>query len=130
MWIKWLRRPFLQIGIIPVYNEKMLQKTSIDNPAFLHLRPTCSSPPIMNLAEAPLKTTWRVLRIKPTETAPERASHLQELGFLPGELVAVLARGFPGHDPLVVRVGLSTFALRRDEALSVLLELKDAPENA
>jgi ferrous iron transport protein A len=80
----------------------------------------------MNLAEAPLNTTWRVLRISPTEASPERANHLEELGFLPGELVSVLVHGFPGKDPLVVRVGLSTFALRRDEALSVLLETKDA----
>ena len=47
---------------------------------------------------------------------------MEEVGFLPGELVSVLAHGFPGQDPLVVRVGLSTFALRRDEASSVLLE--------
>ena len=80
----------------------------------------------MNLAEAPLNTTWRVLQIAPSETSPERANHLEEVGFLPGELVSVLAHGFPGQDPLVVRVGLSTFALRRDEALSVLLEAKDA----
>ena len=80
----------------------------------------------MNLAEAPLNTTWRVLRINPTEASSERASQLEEVGFLPGELVSVLAHGFPGQDPLVVRVGLSTFALRRDEALSVLLEAKDA----
>jgi len=82
--------------------------------------------PIMNLAQAPLKTTWRVLRITPTEAFPERASQLEEIGFLPGELVSVIAHGFPGQDPLVVRVGLSTFALRRDEAMSVLLESKDA----
>ena len=79
----------------------------------------------MNLAQAPLNTTWRVLRVNPTEASPERASQLEEVGFLPGELVSVLAHGFPGQDPLVVRVGLSTFALRRDEALSVLLEAKD-----
>jgi len=80
----------------------------------------------MNLAEAPLNTTWRVLRVNSSEASPERANHLEEIGFLPGELVSVLAHGFPGQDPLVVRVGLSTFALRRDEALSVLLETKDA----
>jgi ferrous iron transport protein A len=80
----------------------------------------------MNLAEAPLKTTWRVLHITPTELVPERASQLEELGFLPGELVCVLACGFPGNDPLVVRVGLSTFALRRDEALCVKLQTKES----
>jgi ferrous iron transport protein A len=116
--------------MIPVYNQFMSYPSSIASPALLDLRPSCPSRPIMTLAETPLNTTWRVLRIKSTEAAPERTGQLEELGFLPGELVAVLARGFPGHDPLVVRVGLSTFALRRDEALSVLLEMKDAPFDA
>jgi ferrous iron transport protein A len=34
----------------------------------------------------------------------------------------VMARGLPGADPLVVRVGNSTFALRRAEAACVHLE--------
>jgi ferrous iron transport protein A len=47
---------------------------------------------------------------------PER---LEEIGFLPGERVVVLRRGVPGGDPLAVRVGHSTFALRRAEAACV-----------
>ncbi len=43
---------------------------------------------------------------------PER---LAELGFLAGERVRVLARA-PFGDPLAVRVGSGTFALRRAEA--------------
>lgn len=41
---------------------------------------------------------------------------LVEIGFLPGEPVQVMARGFPMADPLAVRVGHSTFALRAHEA--------------
>jgi ferrous iron transport protein A len=44
---------------------------------------------------------------------------LEELGFLPGERVLVLTRGVPGGEPLAVRVGHSTFALRRAEAACV-----------
>ena len=44
---------------------------------------------------------------------------LKELGFLPGESVRVLHRGFPGGDPLAVRIGNATFALRRHEAALV-----------
>lgn len=44
---------------------------------------------------------------------------LLEIGFLPGEPVRVMARGFPGGDPLAVRVGQATFALRRYEAALV-----------
>ncbi len=50
---------------------------------------------------------------------PDWASWLAEIGFLPGEAVQVIARGAPGGDPLVVRIGDSTFALRRAEAACV-----------
>ena len=45
-----------------------------------------------------------------------------EIGFIPGEPVEVLHRGFFGGEPIAVRVGHSTFALRRFEAalISVL----------
>jgi len=54
--------------------------------------------------------------------APEWAQWLDEIGFFPGERVMVMARGIPGGDPLVVRVGNSTFALRRAEAACIALE--------
>jgi ferrous iron transport protein A len=41
---------------------------------------------------------------------------LADLGFLPGEHVHVLARGPLGGEPVAVRVGTATFALRRLEA--------------
>ncbi|MEO7496386.1 MAG: FeoA family protein [Massilia sp.] len=41
---------------------------------------------------------------------------LMELGFVPGETIRMLRRGLPGGDPLAVKVGESTFALRRFEA--------------
>jgi ferrous iron transport protein A len=41
---------------------------------------------------------------------------LMELGFVPGERVQVLRRVFFGHGPLAVRVGTSTFAMRRLES--------------
>ncbi len=58
-----------------------------------------------------------------------QAARLAELGFLPGEPARVLRRGPFGGDPLAVRVGASTFALRRAEAAGVLVEAwaEDAP---
>ena len=53
---------------------------------------------------------------------PELLRRLGEIGFLPGERVRVLARGVPGGTPLAVRVGTSTFALRRAEARCVQVE--------
>ncbi|MCB0763989.1 MAG: FeoA family protein [Flavobacteriales bacterium] len=41
---------------------------------------------------------------------------LVELGFVPDERVCVVAMGIPGREPMAVRVGGSTFALRRHEA--------------
>lgn len=48
---------------------------------------------------------------------------LMEIGFLPGEPVSVIACGFPGTDPLAVRVGQATFALRRHEAAQILVHV-------
>ncbi len=49
----------------------------------------------------------------------ELVLRLLEIGFLPGEHVRVIAQGFPGRDPLAVRVGHTTFALRGHEAALV-----------
>lgn len=53
---------------------------------------------------------------------------LLEIGFLPGERVRVMARSFPAGDPLAVRVGRSTFALRRREA--ALIRISTTPPAA
>jgi len=51
----------------------------------------------------------------------EIALRLFEIGFVDGERVRVVARGYPGGDPLAVRVGDTMFALRRFEAERVLV---------
>jgi len=50
---------------------------------------------------------------------PDCDRQLNELGFFAGEQVMVLRRLMPGADPLVVRIGMSTFALRSAEAALV-----------
>jgi Fe2+ transport system protein FeoA len=52
---------------------------------------------------------------------------LIELGFVHGEHVEVIAQAMPGGDPFVVRVGTTTFALRRREVESVWVEPAPAP---
>ncbi len=47
---------------------------------------------------------------------------LLELGFVPGEEVEVVEEIWPGGDPMAVRVGNTTFALRRREAGAVLVD--------
>jgi ferrous iron transport protein A len=49
---------------------------------------------------------------------------LMELGFVPGEQVQVLRRVMAGRGPLAVRVGTSTFAMRKLE--SSLIEVVPA----
>jgi ferrous iron transport protein A len=49
----------------------------------------------------------------------DRLLRLTEIGFVPGERVRVVAHGFPGCEPVAVRIGHTTFALRRHEAALV-----------
>lgn len=72
-----------------------------------------------SLADAALDEVLTVSQVVAPPGAPEWAAQLEDIGFLAGERVAVTARGFPGGDPLVVRIGLSTFALRLVEAACV-----------
>jgi len=46
-------------------------------------------------------------------------ARLRDLGFVAGAHCQVIARMWPAGDPLVVRIGGSTFALRRAEAAAV-----------
>lgn len=51
-----------------------------------------------------------------THADPQLTRRLMEIGFIPGEPLQVLHRGFFGGEPIAVRIGHSTFALRRFEA--------------
>ena len=79
----------------------------------------------LTLQRQPTGRAATVQRVVAPAHAPDWALRLAELGFIPGERVMITARGFPGGDPLAVRVGDSTFALRRAEAACVHL----APES-
>ncbi|HEY1058590.1 MAG TPA: FeoA family protein [Limnobacter sp.] len=74
---------------------------------------------IQGLHDIDLHVPKVVVSVCAPEQSPEWAAWLYEIGFIPGETVVVLTRGMPGSDPLVVRVGDSTFALRRAEAACV-----------
>ena len=61
----------------------------------------------------------RVVSLSAPVVAPEWLHWLEDLGFIVGEIVTVTGRSGIGGDPLVVRVGASTFALKRAEAQCV-----------
>jgi len=71
------------------------------------------------LSHWPAHQPATVLSITPPSGAPEWARWLEEIGFIPGERVQIMTRAMPGGDPLVVRVGDSTFALREAEAACI-----------
>lgn len=79
-----------------------------------------------NLALLPLGSRATVLAVTAPAHAPQWASMLEELGFAPGEPVALLARAALGGDPIVARVGVSTFALRLAEASCVHVQPVEA----
>jgi ferrous iron transport protein A len=54
---------------------------------------------------------------------------LLELGFVPGEALEVVEEIWPGADPMAIRLGNTTFALRRREALAVMVEPQPARDD-
>lgn len=71
------------------------------------------------LDQAPIGTGLTVQAVQAPAEAPEWGPWLEQIGFVPGEPVRLMARAALGGDPLVVRIGLSTFALRKAEAACI-----------
>ena len=84
--------------------------------------------PVIGLHELPRDIEADVVDLLPVEAGqdPGLVLRLLEIGLLPGEGVRVIAQGFPGGDPLAVRVGHTTFALRRHEASLVRVRPRSA----
>jgi len=80
-----------------------------------------ASPMDMKLSELKTGARARVVSVAPAEGASpqELGRRLAELGFLPGEAVRVVARGLLSREPIAVRVGTGTFALRLFEAACI-----------
>lgn len=84
--------------------------------------------PAVGLDTLPRHVPALVSALLPARDAAQQdvVLRLMEIGFLPGEPVRVVANGFPGGDPIAVRVGQATFALRRHEAALVQVHREDA----
>jgi ferrous iron transport protein A len=76
------------------------------------------SEPTISLCELERGVTATVAAIgsPATEQDRELVLRLIEIGFVPGETLRVIAHGQPGNEPIAVRLGGTTFALRRLEA--------------
>ena len=77
----------------------------------------------MTLDQLANNITMQVKSVRSFPELPETPHQLEEIGFIAGESVTILRRNPVGGDPLMVRIGLSTFALRKKEAS--LIELED-----
>lgn len=77
----------------------------------------------MNLEEILPGVSARVKKIATQgDQRDDIRGQLEDIGFLPGERVEVLRKGFLGQGPILIRVGSSTFALRDSEARMVEVE--------
>ncbi len=73
----------------------------------------------MRLSELPKGARVVVHAVDDAHPADPIARRLRDLGFMPGEVVRVVARAPMGGDPMLIQIGSTRFALRRNEAARV-----------
>lgn len=80
----------------------------------------------MKLADLAIGAEARVVSVSAADGSAslELGRRLAELGFLPGERLRIVARGFFGKEPIAVRIGTGTFALRLFEAACIRVALE------
>lgn len=77
-------------------------------------------PKEMTLDHAGTGEILEVLDIQAPEQVKNQWSQwFEAIGLCKGETIKIMSRGLIGGNPLAVRIGQSTFALRRDEAACI-----------
>jgi ferrous iron transport protein A len=89
--------------------------------------PMTLAPTLTTLDALAAGKSGTVIHVSPTapgllDDGVDLARRLMELGFVPGERIRMLKRGMPGGDPLAIKVGNATFALRRFEAACISIQ--------
>ncbi len=74
---------------------------------------------IISLLALPRHQMGRVIQVDDCTPDDRVSRRLRELGFVPGETVRVVATGPMGAEPVLIQVGYTRFALRRQEAARV-----------
>ena len=97
---------------------------TMDDGAAARLHPREGRPPSLGLDVLPLNSPAVVSGLLPAQDSQEHSVLLRllEIGFMPGDTVRVVARGGLGGDPIAVRIGQATFALRHKEAAMVQVQ--------
>jgi ferrous iron transport protein A len=85
-----------------------------------------TSKPTIALGEASVGFRGRIRQLSVDDVrtglpGPELERRLIELGFVEGADVELLHQGLFGRDPIAVRVADATIALRRGEAMAILV---------
>ena len=80
----------------------------------------------MRLSDLPKGATAVVDRVDDAHAADPIAQRLRDLGFVAGEPVRLVAVGPMGADPLLIQIGSTRFALRRNEAARVWVNVEAA----
>ena len=85
------------------------------------------APTLIKLDALAAGKSGTVIHIAPTvpgqlDDGVDLARRLVEMGVVPGERIRMLKRGLPGGDPLAIKVGNATFALRRFEAARISIQ--------
>jgi ferrous iron transport protein A len=75
----------------------------------------------MRLSDLSPGTSATVVQVDDVTASDPIASRLRDLGFVDGEVVRLVTRGPLGGEPLLVQVGFTRFALRKAEALRVVV---------
>jgi ferrous iron transport protein A len=109
-----------------VFMEMTQLRATLGSPPVELARAALTSTAVMPLSALAVGTPARVVSVSDGDSAAsvELARRLAELGFLPGERLRIVARGFLGREPLAVRIGTGTFALRLFEAASVRVSVE------
>jgi ferrous iron transport protein A len=74
---------------------------------------------VLALDQLPKNALGVITDINTRDENANVSRRLMELGFVTGETVRVIAKGFFASGPMAVRVGGTTFALRRFEAAMI-----------
>jgi ferrous iron transport protein A len=85
------------------------------------VRTSTPGPAGLGLADLATGAVARVVSVSAGDAseAVDLGRRLAEIGFLPGEKLRIVARGLMGREPIAVRIGTGTFALRLFEAACI-----------
>ncbi len=105
---------------MPIATLRAFLRPALDSSAGATMTATEPAPVFSGLlADLAIGQPCQITSVDPPANAPDWGRWLAEIGFLPGEPAVVTARSPWGDGGLVVRIGSSNFALRREEARCV-----------